>query len=153
MNKKMNKLLIFSMISIVFLFLPIMVQAGVPTPPKSKQYDLITYDYIITDDFEDVIEEQYDLIVNLTLKEDWHYYLEGMNVGDNSAYKDKDDYIHTFYVKQIISYEGTATPDSESGPNLLDSIIATLTGFTMEELIIMIIIGIVILWILSHLRM
>lgn len=153
MNKKMNKLLILTMISIFILTVPIVVQAGIPTPIKTKQYDLVTYDYIITDDFEDVIEEQYDLIVNLTFKEEWHYYLEDREVGDSSAYKDKDDNIHTFYVKQIIPYEGTGIPDSEPSPNLLDDILILLTGFTLEEIITIIVLLAIGLWILSRFRM
>lgn len=153
MNKQMNKLLILTMISIFILTVPIMVEAGISEPIKTKQYDLVIYDYIITSEFNDIIEEDYDLIVNLTLEEDWHYYLEDREVGDSSAYKDKDDNIHTFFIMEIIEYEPPVTSESESGPNLLDDIINTLTGFSIEELVVIIVIGIIVLWFLSHLRM
>jgi len=152
MNKKMNKLLILTTITIFILTVPIMVEAGI-LPIKTKQYDLVTYDYIITDDFEDIIEEQYDLIVNLTFKEDWHYYLEDREIGDSSAYKDKDDNIHTYYITQIFSYEGTGMLDSEPGPNILDDFVRLLTGFTLEEIALILIAVVVGLWLLSHLRM
>ena len=150
----MNKLLILIMISSILLFLPIMVQASVPTPPKSKQYDLIRYDYVITDEDGELIDEQFDLWINLTLEDDWHYYLEGREVSETTAYKDRDDNIHTFIIMQIVPCDPDIIPDEpDSGADPILSFLEGGIQFIMDEFLLILIGTVVLLWLLSHLRM
>lgn len=144
---KRKQLLVFTIITIIFLTVS-SVQGNEEI--LSKKYDIITYDYTVLNEDDEILEEHLEQIVNLTLEEEWHWYLESKSEGETSAYKDDDGNRHVYYIKSITPY---ILPPEEPVPDQLVILLFDVIKFIQKEAFGLVIVVIIALVILSRFRM
>lgn len=140
-------------VSLIFLMIfPIcLVNAGV-NPPKTIDYgDIVSIDHIVYTDetLEIIIEVQYDIIINVSSTIDWHSGLVGLTESSERTWllnTPVEACVHWVFIRQI--HEWLPVQPDPPEP-FLDSIINWVLSFASENLIGIIISGLLIIYILS----
>ena len=147
----MKKALFVSLI--LLMVLPITLVNGGINPPKTVDYgDIVSLDHIVYSDEEmlNVLVVEYEIIINVSVLTDWHNGLIGMEALSERAWllnTPAKDCVHWVYIREI--HEWYPVPPIPPEP-FLDTVINGILAFASENLLGMIISGIVILYLGSN---
>lgn len=150
LSLKVNNTLLLASISIsFFLLIPVISAMGAVNPPESIDYgEIVRLDHTVFSDesLDNILEIQYDIIINVSITIDWHNSLIGLTVHEERTFlmdTPVKDCVHWVYIREI--YEWLPEPPTPPEP-ILDIIINGIFSFASENLLGMIISGVVILY-------
>ena len=136
----------------MFLLIPVVAIMGATTPPESIDYgDIVRLDHTVFSDesLGEILEIQYQIIINVSTNTNWHSGLIGMAVNEERSFlmdTPVKDCVHWVYIREI--YEWMPEPPKPPEP-FLDMAINGILTFASENLLGMIISAIVVIYLAS----
>jgi len=146
------KLWLTSVSVLCFILIPIIATTGAVNPPESIDYgEIVRLDHTVFSDesLGEILEIQYQIIINVSTNTNWHSGLIGMAVNEERSFlmdTPVKDCVHWVYIREI--YEWMPEPPKPPEP-FLDMAINGILTFASENLLGMIISAIVVIYLAS----